>query len=299
MTTTSVSVPQSHEESHSSLSARWPGIAALALSAVLTGGNIYLYSKANRLEGEISQLRSAFKSELVALQTDARSLNSENAKAIAAVRQQVEETDARSAQAATQATNVAKRYSAELSKKIELTQQAATTNHQELATQLGEIKTVAHETSSKLSGVATDVTSVRGEVQNTRGDLDKTIADLRSVRGDMGVQSGLIATNAKELAALRALGERDYFEFQLTKSKTPQRLGDVAVQLKKYDVKRNRYTLELIADDKRVEKKDRTINEPIQFYTGKARLPYELVVNEVRQDRVIGYLSAPKMKAIR
>jgi hypothetical protein len=119
------------------------------------------------------------------------------------------------------------------------------------------------------------------------------------VRGDLGIQSGLIATNAKELAALRAMGERDYFEFNLAKTKAPQRIGDIAVQLKKMDNRRNRYTIEVISNDKRVEKKDRTVNEPVQFYMAKARLPYELVVNEVRKDSIVGYLAAPKVREVR
>ncbi|HOK48214.1 MAG TPA: hypothetical protein PLK67_19870, partial [Bryobacteraceae bacterium] len=83
------------------------------------------------------------------------------------------------------------------------------------------------------------------------------------------------------------------------KAKKPQKIGDVAIQLKKTDVKRNRYTVELIADDKKVEKKDKNINEPVQFYVAKARQPYELVVNEVRKDQIIGYLATPKVQNTR
>jgi hypothetical protein len=113
------------------------------------------------------------------------------------------------------------------------------------------------------------------------------------------VQSGLIATNAKELAALKALGERNYYEFNLGKTKQPQKVGDVFIQLKRTDPKRNRYTIEILADDKKVEKKDKTVNEPVQFYTSKARQPYEIVVNEVRKDVIVGYLATPKVQASR
>jgi hypothetical protein len=129
--------------------------------------------------------------------------------------------------------------------------------------------------------------------------MDGTLSDLRTVRGDLGLQSGLIATNAKELSALRALGDRDYIEFDLPKTKNPQRIGDVSILLRKSDEKRNRYTIELIANDKTVEKKDRNINEPVQFYLARARRPYEIVVNEVRKDRIVGYLAAPKLRAAR
>jgi hypothetical protein len=107
----------------------------------------------------------------------------------------------------------------------------------------------------------------------------------------------LVATNSKEIAALRALGDRNIFEFTLGKTKQPQRVGDVMLQLSKVDLKKNRYTVNVTADDKRVEKKDKGINEPVQFYTSKARMPYEIVVNELRKDTIVGYLSTPKVQS--
>ena len=113
------------------------------------------------------------------------------------------------------------------------------------------------------------------------------------------MQSGLIATNAKELSALRELGERNYVEFKITKSKAPQKVGDVSVLLKSVDIKKNKYTIELIADDKSTEKKDRSLNEPVQFLMAKARQPYELVVNDIKKDLIAGYVSVPKVQVPR
>jgi hypothetical protein len=116
----------------------------------------------------------------------------------------------------------------------------------------------------------------------------------------MGVMSGLIATNGRELQALRELGERDYYEFTLSKVKTPQRVGDIQVVVKKMDAKKNKFTVEIVADDKKVEKKDRGLNEPVQFYVvSKARQPYEMVVNEIRKTQIVGYLAVPKTKMAR
>ena len=106
--------------------------------------------------------------------------------------------------------------------------------------------------------------------------------------------SGLIATNGQELAALRRLGERNYVEFKLGKSKAPQRVGDISLMLKKTDPKKNRYSVDVLADDKTVPKTDKTINEPVQFVTSKSRTPYELIVNQVNKDQIVGYLSTPK-----
>jgi chromosome segregation ATPase len=167
----------------------------------------------------------------------------------------------------------------------------------ELARELNQIKSHSDLTTARLTDITSEVSNVRTEVASNRSSIDKTASELHRTTGDLGVMSGLIATNSKELAALRELGERDYIEFNLKKAAAPQKVGDILVQLKKSDAKRNRFTLEIVADDKRVEKKDRTINEPVQFYVvSKARLPYELVVNEVRKDVVVGYLAAPKVK---
>jgi len=102
-----------------------------------------------------------------------------------------------------------------------------------------------------------------------------------------------------ELAALKALGERNYVEFKLAKTKGPQKVGDISILLKKADPKTNRYTITVIADDKTVEKRDKTINEPVQFMLAKASQPYELVVNDVKKDLISGYVASPKVQQTR
>ncbi|OPZ63805.1 MAG: hypothetical protein BWY85_01507 [Firmicutes bacterium ADurb.Bin506] len=163
-----------------------------------------------------------------------------------------------------------------------------------MASELSAVRETASSTAARVESVSGEVGTVKTEVATTRSELEKTISELKSVRGDLGVQSGLIATNAKELDALKRLGSRNYFEFKLAKSRQFQRVGDISVKLKKADRKRNRYTVEVLADDKTTEKKDKTINEPVQFYTARARQPYELVVNTVDRDLIVGYLSTPK-----
>lgn len=280
-----------------------PQIATATLAVVLTASNLFLLIRSDRMQNEIDVLRSSVRTDLVAIKADSKRTSDAYAAHVNGLRQQIEETGERSVQAATlastQATSAAKKYSDQLAAQLASQQRQQVELHQLLSSQLGEMQLVAEETEERVSGIATDVTSVRGEVAETKSELERTLNDLRSVRGDLGVQSGLIATNAKELAALRTLGEKYYFEFSLKRSKQPQRVGDVAVQLKKSDGKRNRYTIELIADDKRVEKKDRTVNEPVQFYVTGSRVPYEIVVNEVQKDRIVGYLATPKAKETR
>jgi archaellum component FlaC len=191
------------------------------------------------------------------------------------------------------------KQSQELSKQIQEQQQ-------QVAGQIGDLKEATNSVDSKVSAVSsdvgnvkTDVTTVKADIATTQSNLEKATADLKRMNGDMGVMSGLIATNGKDLSALRELGERNYFEFDLTKKQADKRIGNVTLRLKSADAKRNRFTLEVLADDKRVEKTDRTINEPVQVYVAGNRQPYEIVVNQVKKDAVVGYLSTPKVTLAR
>jgi hypothetical protein len=141
--------------------------------------------------------------------------------------------------------------------------------------------------------VKTDVGGVKTDVAQTKTDLQNTQAQLQSMKGDMGVQSGLIATNHDELEILKHKGDRNYYEFTLHKNQR-QPVSTVGLELKKADTKHSRYTLEVYADDKKIEKKDRGLNEPVQFYTGKDNYLYELVVNNMSKDQIQGYVSTPK-----
>jgi chromosome segregation ATPase len=168
-----------------------------------------------------------------------------------------------------------------------------------VSTEVSAVRTDADATKNRVGEVSSEVGNVKTDLTATKSELEKTISDLKRTNGDLGIQSGLIATNGKELAALKALGERNYVEFKLAKEKTPRKVGDIQMRLKAADPKKNRYTVEVIADDKMVEKKDKTINEPVQFMLSRATLPYELVVNEVRKDMISGYVSAPKVQQTR
>jgi len=130
--------------------------------------------------------------------------------------------------------------------------------------------------------------------------LQKTIASLKSTQGDLGVQSGLIATNGNELAALKLRGERNYIDIKLGKEKKPHKFGDITLLLKATDPKKNTYTVDVMVDDKKTEKQNKSINEPVQFLTAKGgHIPYELVINQVNKNEIVGYLSTPKEQAAR
>jgi len=148
--------------------------------------------------------------------------------------------------------------------------------------------------SSDVSSVKTDVGGVKTDLTQTKTELKTAESQLQSMKGDMGVQSGLIATNHSELEELKHKGDRNYIEFSLQKGAQPTLLSTVKLQLKKVDVKHSRYTLDVSADDKNIEKKDKNLDEPVQFYTGKDPVLFELVVNNIDKNKISGYLSTPK-----
>jgi len=148
--------------------------------------------------------------------------------------------------------------------------------------------------SGDIAGVKTDVGGVKTDVASTKADLEATKAKLQSTIGDLGVQSGLIAHTASDLEVLKHKGDRNYYEFTLLKGAKPQPVATVSLQLKKADAKKGKFTMNVTADDKTIEKKDRNIAEPIQFYSGREHLLFELVVWTVDKNKATGYLSTPK-----
>ena len=157
-----------------------------------------------------------------------------------------------------------------------------------------ELDTLRAEQQSQFGSLTGEVTTVKGDVDATRSALAETQARLERTIGDLGVQSGLIAKNSSEVDELKRRGERNYYEFDVKRSKQYVRVGTISVRLNKTDAKRQKYTVTLLANDKAIEKKDKTLLEPVQFYLQGTRHLLELVVYDVQKDRIVGYLSTPK-----
>jgi chromosome segregation ATPase len=269
------------------------GVLALALL-----GNAYLLQRSNNLAQEVSDIRDAHTAQLT-------KFNESTAAAADETKARMEELSKSISDAHTsaQTANAALRRSqAELKKQDDQLIAKLETDKADLNGQLSTLKDATTDASNKLGevttqvgGVKTDVDGIKTEIASDKTQLDQHTADLKRVLGDMGVMSGLIATNSKDLNALRELGERNYYEFTLSKGNKSTRVGNLNISLKKADMKRNRYTLDVMADDKMVEKKDRTINEPVQIYVSGSKQPNEIVINEVKKDSVTGYLAAPKV----
>jgi DNA repair exonuclease SbcCD ATPase subunit len=148
--------------------------------------------------------------------------------------------------------------------------------------------------SSDVASVKTDVGGVKTDVATTQSDLAATKSQLQRVIGDAGVMSGLIATNHDQLEMLKHKGDRTYVEFTLQKGAQPTLLSPIKLKLEKVDNKHARFNLVVSSDDRNIEKKDKTIDEPIQFYSGKDPALFEIVVNSIDKNKVSGYLSMPK-----
>src|SRR5260370_28867789 len=250
-------------------------IAALGIGLLLAlGGDAYLLSRSNNLDTQVAQVKQDAQAQIGKLSDTTTDLLQQERQQLQALNDDVSGKYDTANSALRKARGDAKKASEELSAKISEQQKA-------VGEELGQLKEATTSATSKLNddvtGVKTDVGSVRTDLTATRTDLDKTGADLKRAMGDMGAMSGLIATNSKDLQSLRELGDRNYFEFDLEKGAMTKKVGDMTLTLKKADPKRNRFTVAVSYDDKTVEKRDKTINEPVQLYTSKSKQPYEIV----------------------
>ena len=247
-------------------------LAAIAVAMLLgVGAMIWSYTLSNKLAAQQVALANAA---------------AQNTKLSAAL----QDTDAR--------LNVA---TDELKTSLGLTQKQL--NTRSAALQVREVRgeqttarlaTAQQQTAGQVAAVQTDVGGVKTDVAKTQSDLVDTNNQLTSMKGDLNGHSTLIARNSDELEILKHKGDRNYYEFTLVRGQKKQ-VGTVSLELKRADTKRSKYTLAVYSDDKQYDKKDKSLNEPLQFYSGKEPMLFEIVVNNVSaKNTVTGYLSSPK-----
>jgi len=290
--------PKPSHESRPQGSFWLPGLAAGFIALACFG--LYQNTQMHELGREIA----ANQKDLTALHTSFGSLDSDLRTEFAALRDQLSNTQKESLDKVTAAQTAVRQHADSVARKLEK-KQAET--KAALDAELDQVKESESQTSTQLSGVSSDVSAVKSDVSavrtdvaSTKTELDRSVVELQRMRGDMGVMSGLVATNSKEIDILRQLGDRNIYEFTLAKSSGMTKVGDIRLQLTKVNAHHNRYTLTVNAGDKIIEKKDKTTNEPVQFYVlDKARQPYEIVVNEVGKNSVKGYLATPKVTTAR
>jgi chromosome segregation ATPase len=259
-------------------------------------GNVFLGVRSSHLDQRLSELKDSTQAQITQLNDATTTLLEQRLKAL---NRELEDAQTNSNSAIKAARQEARVQQVALRKSLQQQQEQVASDLSKVKegadTKIAEVSTDVSSVKSTVNGVQQDVTGVKESVATTRTDLDKTSNDLKRAIGDMGVMSGLIATNSKDLDFLRQLGERNYIEFDLAKNQKQKKVGNLVLTLRNADPKRNRYTVQIVADDKTVEKKDRTINEPVQFYTAGNKQPYEIVINQVNKDQIVGYLATPKI----
>ena len=234
-------------------------------------------------------LMFGLKTQLTALQQKQAALETSQADLV----KRIHTTSSELKQTLTTEVGVTKQELAARAAELQKEQQATAAAAAKLAAQQSRQSQQIAAVNGEVSGVKTDVGAAKTDIQKTQTDLAATNAKLEKTIGDLGVQSGLVAHNASELEELRRKGERNYYNFTLQKNaRTP--VGTVSLQLKKVDAKKSRFTLDVMADDRTIEKKDKTLSEPLQFYTGRDHLLYELVVFTAGKNSISGYLATPK-----
>jgi F0F1-type ATP synthase membrane subunit b/b' len=272
----------------------WNVAIVVALIAALG-----LFISNRQLAGAMAQLDQRDQQQIARLQQDLAQSNAAAQKSVDTLDTLARQAQETAEQTAARAKQELRRTSASLSAALTKQQQDAEQQQQQLTGQLTDLRQANTTAAAKIGEISDNVTGVKSDVASTQSELAKTGSDLKRVMGDMGVMSGLIATNSTQLNALKELGDRDYVEFDLKKTAGRQKVGDMQLILAKTDPKHNRFTLQVLADDKTVEKRDRSINEPVQLYLAGNRQPEEIVVNEVKKDEVVGYVSIPKIKMAR
>jgi hypothetical protein len=249
---------------------------------VLAIGLIYSLVKISSLRKSLEAQQAATRKELTAQFQDVLSrrleaLERSNMQQLGALKEELDATAQRMG-----ATGQ------ELARARAMVARLRTAQEQEVDALRGELAQKADQ--QQLGALTQDMTATRTDLEGTKKVLDSTRSDLGMTRTEFGT---LIARNHDEVEQLRKMGDRDYFEFNLSR-KQAQHVAGVILDLRKTNPKRHRFTVNLTVDDVEVEKKDRTINEPIFFYVSGVKKPFEIVVNEVKSDQVKGYLSTPK-----
>ena len=248
-------------------------IAVALLAAV--GGLVWSYTLNSRLTTQQAELTEA---------------QQQNAKQAADLR----ETEARLQVATDELGKQNGLTQKELEQRAQAIIQREQADAQKLESEQKQTEQQVSTVSNQVSTVQTDVGGVKTDLSKTQSDLAATESQLQSVRGDLSSTNSVIARNHDELVTLEHRGDRNFYEFTLTKGQRKP-VGTVSLELKKVDPKKNVYTLVIYSDDKAVPKPNRGLDEPVQFYSGKDPALFEVVVNSINsKNQVTGYLSTPK-----
>lgn len=269
----------------------WKVAVGIAIAALL-GFNIYLTNKVGDLESASQKERAQFTAEVTDLQSAMSQQSGTHQREMSALQESIEKTKA---EAAARARSEAKRGADQLAKVI------ADKERQQQDMFLTEIGSVRGETDTNRKGiddVNVRVTGVQTDLDQTREDLSETSDLLKNTQSDVDQVSGRVGTAEAQIERLRMQGQRDVTRFQLAESKDRTKVESVQMRVKDIDFRKNRYTLEIMADDQVTVHKNRLLNEPVEFYVNGVAQPYEVVVTDIERDQVSGYLATPKYRQL-
>lgn len=279
-----------HTEPSEPKGSKGKGIFLGIVIAALAVGNVYLISRVDRLQSETASLQSSLQEQIGGVQETSSLYENRARRELESLRQEIEEARK---EAAGRAQREARRHADQVAKNVTQQQQR---QQEELMGGIHDARTVADQANTEVQVVRNDLLGMKAEFEETNAHLYETASLLEQTTDDVSEISGQVSDNRTQIASLRRMTERDRVRFQLTRSKQMQRVADIQLRLRDTDTKRNKFTIEILADDKKFVKKDRQVAEPVMFYMGETAQPYELVITRMDKDSVSGYLARPKVQ---
>ena len=256
-------------------------------------GNFFLYSKIKRSEVDAYTLQQKLEDKLAKIEKNS-SYHLGNARQ--EIQQLRSDLDEARTEAAKKAKAEARSYTDRLSKNVASHQR---TNHEALMGEIRGVQEMAAGADGKIEAVEGEISSVRQEIAEAKSQIDSADSVLDLTKEELQVMSEWVSSNSSEIGRLRDFNERTYLTFRLPKNGKLYKIGDVLMRLRKTEPKRHRFSIELLADDRKMVMKDHYLNEPLLFYVGDSKRPYEIVMTSVKKDQVMGFLATPKIQMAR
>lgn len=265
----------------------------IAAFVLLAAANVYLFTKVNRLQVKAATLQTVVDTEVSKMKDSSSFMSGQTRRDLLELRAEMQHALDTAEKAAQKHARVETGW---LAKNVTRQQRE---QQEQLLGELRNVDGKTSQTQQRVEEVNGEVVFIRAEVDENQAELVRTGSELSETAVKVGAIDQKVATHEAGITALRQLSERDRIAFHLSKSKSLQRVGDVQLRLRGADAKRNKYTLEVLADDTAVVKREKTVNEPVQFYVTGSTQPYEIVITRIAKDEVTGYLATPKVKTTR
>lgn len=269
----------------------WKIIGGVAVAALI-GFNVQMMNKVGDIEESSASERAALTSEVNDLEASLSAQSGMHQREISELQSSVEKTKN---EAAARARAEARRGAEQLAKTI-----AEKEREQQdmFLSEIGNVRGVTDTNRQGIEDVNVKVTGVQTDVDEARVALNETADLLTNTQGDVDAISGRVGTHEAAIERLRMQGQRDVTQFELAVAKERTKVESIHMRVKDIDYRKNRYTLEVMADDEVTVHKNRLLNQPVEFYVTGVSQPYEVVVTDIERNQVMGFLATPKFKQL-